>query len=71
MDYVGSTTPLITNGGDPLSDELIKAGAAFRVDESDENSIRNVINSLVGDKAQLNTASAQMQKLQPKYFGKM
>lgn len=68
MDYVGSMTPLITNGGDPLSDELIKVGAAFKIDETDENSIREVIDSLVKDKTKLAAASTNMQKLQPKYY---
>lgn len=68
MDYVGSKTPLITNGGDPLSDELVEVGAAFKVDDKDETSIRNAIESLVTDKSKLAEASKNMQKLQPKYY---
>ncbi len=68
MDYVGNTTPLITNGGDPLSEELIDIGAAFRIDEANENSIQDVIKNLVKNKSLLSNASVQMQKIQPKYY---
>jgi glycosyltransferase involved in cell wall biosynthesis len=68
MDYVGSNTPLITNGGDPLSDELIKVGAAFYVDSSSENSVGNVIDMLVKDPSKIVTASKKMNEIQPKYY---
>jgi glycosyltransferase involved in cell wall biosynthesis len=68
MDYVGSKTPLITNGGDPLSDELIMVGAAFKINDGDESSIQNVIESLSNDKNKLIEASKNMQALQPKYY---
>ena len=29
MDYVLADRPIITNGGDPLGDDLIKRGVAF------------------------------------------
>lgn len=68
MDYVGSTTPLITNGGDPLSDELIKHGAAFVVDGADENSVGDVIDDLVKNKTKLAQASDRMRDIQPRYY---
>lgn len=68
MDYVGSTTPLITNGGDPLSDELVDVGAAFKVDGTEENTIAAIINDLVKDTSKLARASKQMRNLQPKYY---
>ena len=68
MDYVGSTTPLITNGGDPLSDELIEIGAAFKIDDKDENSVRDTIISLVEDKEKIVKASKKLKGLQPKYY---
>ncbi len=66
MDYVGSKTPLITNGGDPLSDELLTLGAAFRIDET--NSVESLITDLVKNKQMLAEASKRMQALQPKYY---
>lgn len=68
MDYLGSTTPLITNGGDPLSDELVQVGAAFKIEDNDPNSITKIINDLVNNKQKLSLASAKMQELQPKYY---
>jgi len=32
VDYLWTRTPLATNGGDPLSEEMIAAGAAVRID---------------------------------------
>lgn len=70
MDYVGSTTPLLTNGGDPLSDELIECGAAFKIDADDGDNIRTVIEGLASDQGrkELQTASNNMKVLQPKYY---
>ncbi len=70
MDYVGSTTPLMTNGGDPLSDELIECGAAFKIDAADGDSIREVLERLAGDttRQDLKTASQRMEAIQPKYY---
>lgn len=68
MDYVGNKTPLITNGGDPLSDELIEVGAAFKVQGTDSDAIRALILELASNKTKLATASKNMQALQAKYY---
>lgn len=68
MDYVGSSTPLITNGGDPLSDELIKAGAAFYVDVSNANNVETVIDELVENPSKITAASKKMKEIQPGYY---
>lgn len=68
MDYVGSKTPLITNGGDPLSDELVEAGAAFKIDEKSNESIRTLLQRLEKNPSMLNNASKKMIALQPKYY---
>jgi glycosyltransferase involved in cell wall biosynthesis len=68
MDYVGSKTPLITNGGDPLSDELLEIGAAFRIDATDSQNIADLILDLLENGKKLFTASEKMQALQPKYY---
>jgi glycosyltransferase involved in cell wall biosynthesis len=65
MDYVGSTTPLLTNGGDPLSDELLEIGAAFRIDE---DTIGSTLEDLVAHKEKMTEASESMKALQPKYY---
>lgn len=68
MDYVGSTTPLITNGGDPLSDELIDVGAAFKVDDKDPESIQKLISKIVKNRKLISEASKNLKNLQPKYY---
>lgn len=69
MDYIGSKTPLISNGGDPLSDELIQAGAAFGIKISkDTNDVAAVISGLVNNRARLALASKKMEAIQPKYY---
>ncbi len=70
MDYVGSTTPLMTNGGDPLSDELIECGAAFKIEVDDGKGIQAVIERLAGDeqRKELKAASRNMEAIQPKYY---
>jgi glycosyltransferase involved in cell wall biosynthesis len=68
MDYVGSTTPLITNGGDPLSEELISVGAAFRVNQNSKDNILDTVNNLFKNRALLTVASKKLQRLQPKYY---
>lgn len=72
MDYVGSTTPLITNGGDPLSDELIEVGAAFKIDDSSPANIHEVISNLASDSGlkKITEASERMKNIQPKYYWK-
>jgi glycosyltransferase involved in cell wall biosynthesis len=39
MDFVGGELPMITNGGDPLSDSLIRVGAAIKLDAVDDMSL--------------------------------
>lgn len=68
MDYVGSTTPLISNGGDPLSDELIDIGAAFKVAIDKPSAIREKILELSQSPELLRNASKKMKSIQPKYY---
>ena len=68
MDYVGSDTPLITNGGDPLSDELIQVGAAFKVNDMMSDAVKHVIEDLESDRGKLEEASKRMRDLRPKYY---
>lgn len=68
MDYLGSTTPLITNGGDPLSDEMVTTGAGFAIDSLTEVGIRETIEKIMSDQELLLCASRKMKELQPKYY---
>jgi glycosyltransferase involved in cell wall biosynthesis len=42
MDYLGGELPMISNGGDPLSDEIISSGAAVKTTGSAEDIIETV-----------------------------
>lgn len=50
VDFLSSDTPILTNGGDPLSDVLIKTGNAFKIDTKNlAQSISAQINNAVFD----------------------
>jgi glycosyltransferase involved in cell wall biosynthesis len=66
MDYLGSSTPLITNGGDPLSEELIKVNAAFRAENVAD--INVILENLINNRKSLDIASKNMNILKPKYY---
>lgn len=68
MDYVGNVTPLITNGGDPLSDELVRAGAAFKINDQDKQNTKAVIEDLATHSEKLKNASDKLRSIQPKYY---
>lgn len=68
MDYLGSTTPLITNGGDPLSDEMVATGAGFIIDHLSEKGIRESIENVLKNPELITEASKKMKDLQPKYY---
>jgi glycosyltransferase involved in cell wall biosynthesis len=39
VDYILAKKPIITNGGDPLGEDLINEGLAFRIDTKNSNSL--------------------------------
>lgn len=49
VDYVWSGVPLLTNGGDPLAERLLAAGAAFRVRGSDAAALAQAYAELWSD----------------------
>jgi hypothetical protein len=53
VDYLWTRTPLATNGGDPLSEEMIAAGAAVRVDATDPAALAATLAASLGDAAKL------------------
>lgn len=68
MDYLGSDTPLITNGGDPLSDEMVATGAGFAIEDLSENGILETLEKVISDPKAIAKASEKMRELQPKYY---
>lgn len=50
VDYMWADLPILTNGGDPLSEVLIAGGAAHRLERTDQEGItRELIHVLSGD----------------------
>jgi len=47
MDYVWGEIPMLTNGGDPLSDSLLTAGAAIRLESTEEEALYTSLSSIV------------------------
>src|SRR5258708_3486355 len=68
MDFVWGEVPILTNGGDPLSDDLIKAGAAVKLDELTAKEIVINLNSLQTKPSLLNSVREQVIKLKPGYY---
>jgi glycosyltransferase involved in cell wall biosynthesis len=47
VDYVLAKKPIITNGGDPLGEELISGGLGFRLNLADKNSLLEVFEEAI------------------------
>lgn len=62
-DLAGNKVPIITNGGDPLGEELLSYGAAFRVHENTELGITTVIDNLINHPTAITDARLQLEKL--------
>ncbi|RKV93932.1 MAG: glycosyltransferase family 1 protein [Candidatus Saccharimonas sp.] len=66
MDFVWGEIPMITNGGDPLSDSLISANAAIKLANTSEETLYNELQALIVDKKRtkkLKNAVANQKKL--------
>jgi glycosyltransferase involved in cell wall biosynthesis len=70
MDIINSGTPLLTNGGDFLSEKLIGLGAAFRVDLDNLESLRSTIQGLVENPEVLANARSVMRNLSGQFTWK-
>ena len=60
VDYVWSGLPLLTNGGDPLSERLIAAGAALRLPDATPAAVAEALVLLHGDRGRLSSMRAAM-----------
>lgn len=68
MDYVWGEAPTISNGGDPLSNELINKGAAILLNSLSSQEIVNTINKLKSDPSVLSTMKRNVNKLKKDYY---
>lgn len=68
VDYLWTRTPLATNGGDPLSEEMIAAGAAVRVDATDPATLASALAATLGDPAGLAAMRRAADAIREKYL---
>ncbi|HSX45310.1 MAG TPA: glycosyltransferase [Candidatus Saccharimonadales bacterium] len=67
MDYVWGELAILTNGGDPLSDELIEKQAAIRLPELTAKAIVSTVDDLFKHQAKLADIRKAIIKIKPKY----
>jgi glycosyltransferase involved in cell wall biosynthesis len=68
MDYVWGDMAIITNGGDPLSDELIESNAAISLTSLSSKAIAECILKASKNKSLLSSIRTNVTKLKPKYY---
>jgi glycosyltransferase involved in cell wall biosynthesis len=68
MDYIWGDIIALTNGGDPLGDELIANGAAIKLVDLRKDTIVNAIRAVYSDKAVLQEAKKSLKLIKEKYF---
>lgn len=67
MDYVWGEIPMITNGGDPLSDSLLESGAAIRLSNTSKYELLTVIEKTITDPTIIKHVKKNLQKEKAKY----
>lgn len=68
MDYIWGELVSLTNGGDPLGDELLKNKAAIFLPELKASVIVKTIKSIYKDKDVIHDARNALSSIRPKYF---
>lgn len=68
MDYIWGDMVIVSNGGDPLSEELIGAGAAFRLPDLSTAAIESAILQLYRKPKEIHTARKHVRDLKAKYY---
>ena len=68
VDYLWTRTPLATNGGDPLSEEMIAAGAAVRVDATDPAALAATLAATLDSAAKLAAMRQAADAIREKYL---
>lgn len=67
MDYVWGGVPIITNGGDPLSEQLLEKHAALHLEDTSEQYLTNFLSSFFeGD--ELKKVTKNVNALRNKYY---
>jgi len=68
VDYLWARTPVATNGGDPIGEELIAAGAAVRIDAADPAGTAATLAAVLRDPGALALMRQRCGELREKYL---
>jgi glycosyltransferase involved in cell wall biosynthesis len=68
MDYVWGELPILTNGGDPLSEQLLEANAAVRLEALSSKSIVTAINNMIEHPDATEQTKRSLIKLKETYY---
>lgn len=68
MDFVWGEAVTISNGGDPLSEELIAKDAAIRLPELSAKALVEVIKKAKSDSSLISTAKKSLRKIKESYY---
>lgn len=68
MDFVWGELAIVTNGGDPLSEDLLAADAAIRLKELSASSISATLEDVYHHRGKLKDVEKRIIKLKPSYF---
>tara|TARA_Y100000114_G_scaffold39339_1_gene35009 strand:- start:5467 stop:7998 length:2532 start_codon:yes stop_codon:yes gene_type:complete len=68
MDYVWGEVPMITNGGDPLSDSLLTAQAAIKLEGTSENDLLSTLSNIISNPNIIKETHANLVKEKQKYY---
>jgi glycosyltransferase involved in cell wall biosynthesis len=70
VDYLWTRTPLATNGGDPLSEEMIAAGAAVRIDATNPAVLADTLAATLDNTTKLAAMRQAADTIREKYLWK-
>lgn len=68
MDFVWGEAVTISNGGDPLSEELISKNAAIRIPELNSEALAETILRVKNDKSLVDTAKNSLREIKKTYY---
>lgn len=68
MDYVWGEVPIITNGGDPLSEMLIASDSAAHLSSLNEEDISSTISKFTNNRQQLDSYTKNLKRLRKKFY---
>ena len=70
VDYLWTRTPLATNGGDPLGEEMIAAGAAVRIDATNPEVLADTLAATLDNAKKLAAMRQAADAIREKYLWK-